>query len=179
MLRLFTLWLWMCSLLTSTVGVSIAHIYCYCKGEGNVALSLPWTPASEEDESCAALGHEAEGCCRVSTEPECAMSAVSCCEAAEVRTCCSQSVEAGWAPEQLPCTSKTVKIYQLKLDLYAPLSWDQLPDLPLWADEVPHFWKCVCPTLCWRKPSNKAPPTALPPPLSGREICIRYEVFRC
>lgn len=177
MLRLLTVWLWMCSLLTSTIGVSVAHIYCYCKGEGAIALSLPLSLDEEGEEDCRALGHDATSCCSRPPAEVCAAAGASCCARAEVPTCCAADDD-GWQPAAHACTSKTVKIYQLKLDLYGPFSWDDLPDLPIWADEAPVFWKCFCPVLCWRQPLNKAPPQA-PPSLSGRQICIRHEVFRC
>ncbi len=178
MLRLFTLWLWMCSLLISTVGISIIHIYCYCKNESAVAFSLPWAPAdAETTEDCAALGHETASCCRAETAPLYAAAEVSCCGPASMPERCG-AAEEGLHPEAHPCTSKTVKIHQLKLDFYSPLSWDKIPELPLWADEVPQFWKCLYPALCWSQPANKAPPEP-PPPLSGKQICIRHEVFRC
>lgn len=177
MFRILTVWLWVCSLLASTIGVSVAHIYCYCKGEGAVAFSLPLSLDAEGEDDCSTLGHETTSCCSKPSADAFAVESISCCARVDAPTCCAADDD-GWQSASHTCTSKTVKIYQLKLDLHGPLSWDHLPDLPLWADEAPVFRKWFCPVLCWQQPLNKAPPEA-PPPLSGRQICIRHEVFRC
>lgn len=181
MLRLLTVWLWMCSLLVSTAGVSVARIYCYCKGEEAIALSLPLAPPNEsESEGCNSLSHaEAAGCFQLPDDTAPTEEANCCVRVAEAGACCAEAEGKGaLCSAAHTCKSKTVKIYQLKLNLYSPLSWDKLPDLPLWVGEAPFLYKCFCPVLCWSTPQNKAPPEP-PPPLSGRQICIRHEVFRC
>jgi hypothetical protein len=177
MLRLFVVGLWMCALLTSTVGVSLVRIYCYCKGESATDLSLPWAYEASEEEGCAALGHKEEACCISSSMPTGEAGKGSCCrENPSGAAACPLDGET--ATISHTCTSKTVKVYHLKIDLHQPLSWELLFNLPLWADEVPNLWKSCRPALCYRQPSNKAPPEP-PPPLSGRQICIRCAVFRC
>ncbi|MCS6930073.1 MAG: hypothetical protein NZM43_11355 [Saprospiraceae bacterium] len=178
MLRFAAVWLWIGSLLISTIGVSVVRIYCYCTGEGAVMFSLALSPEESDEESCAMLGHEEAACCsaqqslaivQLPNEGCCGRSAMDSCPAAKGD---------GWQAGTYPCMSKSVEIHQLKLDVYYPTSLDKLLELPLWADEVPVLRKCFCPALCWRQPLNKAPPKALPA-LSGRQICIRHEVFRC
>ncbi len=177
MFRLLTIWLWICSLLASTIGVGVVHIYCYCKGEGAIVLSLPLSVDEEGEGDCNVLRHEAADCCSKPPADACAAASASCCARVDAPACCAADEE-GWQSASHACTSKAVKIYQLKLDLYGPSLWDHLPDLPLWADEAPVFRKWFCPVLCWQQLLNKAPPEASPP-LSGRQICIRHEVFRC
>ncbi len=176
--RYWVLWLWLCSLLMSTIGISVVKIYCYCKGESAISLSIPWVPTGEEEERCADVVGAAAVCCAAPKPLALGDRPSACCEeVVDAPSCCSQP-EGLHSPSHR-CTDKTVKVVQLHLDLQLPLSWEQVPDLSLWAGEAPLLWECFNPIFdCWQVPLNKAPPRALLVP-SGRDICIRHQLFRC
>ena len=57
MFRHFLISLWIATLLTATVGVSVQSIYCYCTGKTSVAL---FTDLENEDNGCCT---ETQSCC--------------------------------------------------------------------------------------------------------------------
>ncbi len=154
MFRNTILWLWMAALLTSTVGVSVTRIYCYCVGETTYSFF------SEADDACAANGAAEMGDC-------CKTDAPACCTAEEMTD-----------DDAHACTQKTVKVFQMKADFLVGHPLDKTFDFPFWADELPGYRNLYRPGVCCITPSNKAPPKP-PPPLSGRMICVRHELFRC
>lgn len=154
-MRTLTLWLWIAALLTSTVGISVTRIYCYCVGESTYSIF------QEADDACAAdlAQSEEEACCKK-----------------EAPACCAAKKLTG--ADDHACTKKTVKVFQMKADFLVGHPLEKTFDCPLWAEELPEYMQFYRPALCLATPNNKAPP-APPPPLSGRMICVRHELFRC
>ncbi|MBK9338609.1 MAG: hypothetical protein IPM98_19605 [Lewinellaceae bacterium] len=152
MFRTTILWLWMGALLTSTVGISVTRIYCYCVGKTTYSVFV------EPADACAAEPEPTAGACCKSDAPAC---------------CAVESAEGTHT-----CTKKTVQVFQMKADFLVGNPLDKTFDFPFWAGELPVYRKLYHPGLCRAVPSNKAPPKP-PPPLSGRTICLRHELFRC
>lgn len=143
-------WLWALTLSASTMGVSVQQIYCYCMGQTTVGIF-------EAEDACASRPEE-DACCRKS-----------------VRSCCSkpEKSESGHG-----CTSKTTRVFQLKTEFTVEKKGDPLPaasdlapvQVPYLSVVVPQVTKSGYPAF---------PPLTHSPPLSGRQMCIRYGVFRC
>ena len=149
------LWIWIAALLSATVGISVEQIYCYCVGKTTISIFA-----------------EAEDACTLHDRP--AVGSIN--NRCESRSCCNE-VEA-WSSKADTCTKKSVKVFQLQTEYVVgqPLDWSF--DLPIWADEFPEYLKLFRPVVCDAGQANKSPPP-LPPPLSGRMICVRHELFRC
>lgn len=145
----------MFALLSATIGISVEQIYCYCVGKTTFALF-----------------NEAVDACALETG------------AGNPDTCCKEDPPACCAAEELQasddhgCTKKSVKVFQLKTEFLIGHPLDKTFDCPVWAGELPEYFRLLRPVLCEIAPDNKAPP-APPPPLPGRIICLRHEVFRC
>lgn len=154
MRTLITLWLWIAALLTSTVGISVTQIYCYCVGESTYSIF------QEADDACAANQ---------------APAAAACCEKDKPACCVEKGLK---SEDDHACTKKTVKVFQMKADFLIGHPLEKMFDCPLWVEELPEYVCLHHPALCSTAPNNKAPP-APPPPLSGRMICVRHELFRC
>lgn len=148
------IWLWIAALLTSTVGISVTHIYCYCVGESTYSIFR------DAGDACAAIPTPGRGACCENDTPAC---------------CAEKGLTNG---DDHACTKKTVKVFQMKADFLIGHSLEKTFDCPLWAEELPEYVQFYRPALCQAAPSNKAPP-APPPPLSGRMICVQHELFRC
>ncbi len=145
----------MAALLISTTGISVQQIYCYCVGETTYALFL------DAADACDAGATEAGAAC-------CKNAAPGCC-----------TPPADGKPEQTHgCTQKSVRVIQLDADFLVGHSSEKLFDCPAWAEEVPEYLRWFAPAICLNKNATEPAPPA-PPPLSGREICLRYEIFRC
>mgnify|MGYP001166060253 FL=1 len=145
----------MAALLSATVGISVHQIYCYCVGESTYSIF------KEAADACAAGEMmPKEGAC-------CSKDLPSCC-----------SKDGAQDQNQHNCTKKTVKVFQLKTEYLVVQPLDKSFDFPVWADEFPEYLKLYRPAICQATVNNKAPP-APPPPLSGRAICLRHELFRC
>lgn len=153
-MRAFTLWLWIAALLTSTVGISVTQIYCYCVGESTYSIF-----------------QEAEDACAANQAP----TTDACCEKDAPACCAEKGVK---SEDDHDCTKKTVKVFQMKVDFLIGHPLEKMFDCPLWVEELPEYVHWYHPALCSATPNNKAPP-APPPPLSGRMICVRHELFRC
>ena len=153
-MRTLTLWLWIAALLTSTVGISVTQIYCYCVGESTYSIF------QDAEDACAAnQAQKGDACC-----------------ANDTPVCCT---EKGLTNEDdHACTKKTVKVFQMKADFLVGHPLEKIIDYPLWAEDLPEYVRLSSPKICLTAPNNKAPP-APPPPLSGRTICVRHELFRC
>jgi hypothetical protein len=143
-------WLWALTLSASTIGVSVQQIYCYCVGQTTVGIF-------EAEDACAS-GSDTKTCC---TKP--------------VTSCCAK-------PEKKEtshgCTSKTTRLIQLRTE-FIPEKKTELPagfqDIELFAASpvfltVPRF---TSPGI------SRLSAIAHSPPLSGRQLCIRYQIFRC
>ncbi|MFN0014474.1 MAG: hypothetical protein ACKVU2_07990 [Saprospiraceae bacterium] len=153
-MRVFTLWLWIAALLTSTVGISVTQIYCYCIGQSTYSIF-----SNTEDACVVNAGPSNSECCKPS-KPDCC------------------STVADNEENDHACTKKTVKVFQLKADFWAGNQLEKTFDCPIWAAELPEYQHFFPQNTSYSTPNNKAPPSP-PPPLSGRTICLRHELFRC
>lgn len=147
-------WLWLVTLLVSTVGVSVHKIYCYCVGKTAVTLFAAVDPCVFEKKPAGK-----DDCCK--------KDAPACCEKAPKK----DSSKDG-------CTKKTTRFFQLKTEFVASkfefktfdFQWVAEVVAPVWHE--PSFRAALfeAPTF------NKAPP---PPPRSGRAILRHIQSFRC
>ncbi len=149
-------WLWMATLLTATVGVSVQQIYCYCLGKARVSLfSIHDTCAVEERT-------DVSDCCRQQPEqpPE---------------SCCEQNAETCTGEQQGGCMEKSTKVFQLKTEFVVDKPLEKNYDCPLWIEKMPMFRRFLRPVVCETIFTDTSPP----PALSGRDICLRLQIFRC
>jgi len=143
-------WLWMAVLLVSTVGISVHSIYCYCVGESNVSIFF-----AEEDACLSKIQEE-----------------VSCCTKDAAPTCCEADKSHG------DCTDENVTVYQLKTEFLVDQPFVKTFNSPAWVEDLPFFKRFTRTVLCCDTPSL-LPDANAPPSPTGREICIRHELFRC
>lgn len=149
-------WLWIAALSTATVGVSVHQIYCYCQGKSVVSLfSIQNACAAEER-------RDVSDCCRQQASP----TPHSCCER-EKKSCDG---------EQNGCMEKSTKVFQLKAEYVVDHPFEKTFDCPLWIEKMPMFRRYFRPAICETIFTDKSPP---PPSLSGRDICLRLQTFRC
>lgn len=147
-------WLWMAALLTATVGISVHEIYCYCLGR-TTSFAL-FAPAAD-DGDCA-------------VKP----AAAPCCKKDRLPPCCAKAADDA---KDHSCKKKSTQVFQLKTEFLVDKPFEKALDFPLWLEELPFFARPVRSALCDASGLfNKAPP---PLPVSGREICLRHELFRC
>ncbi|TNE52600.1 MAG: hypothetical protein EP344_15655 [Bacteroidetes bacterium] len=154
-IKISLIWLWMAALFTSTVGISVQQLYCFCVGETTFSLF------DEAIDACAGeKAVSADACCKVAPPP--------CCAAEDTV-----------ATDEHGCTKKSVRVLRLNVEYLIGQPLDKTLTYPVTALIAPVWqytfqppWRCS-PTL-----TNKAPPP-LPPCLSGRMISLRHEVFRC
>ena len=152
----FLCWLWIGALLTASVGISVHKLYCYCVGKTTVTLF-----ATGED-ACA----------------ERASATVDCCKkpAADKPSCCREKSDS--APGiHSKCTDEKTEVFQLKEEYLTEHPTVKTLDCPTWLAELPMFKRFFRPALChFERPLLL--PDAAGPPLSGRDICVRDQVFR-
>jgi hypothetical protein len=143
-------WLWALTLSASTVGVSVQQIYCYCVGQTTVGIF-------EAEDACAS-GSDKRDCCTKLASP--------CCTKPEKKE------------ESHGCTSKTTRFIQLRTE-FIPEKKTELP--AGFADIDPFLIVTAFPPV--RFVSQQHSPSSIAvshsPPLSGRQLCIRYQIFRC
>ena len=154
-LKISIVWLWVAALLSATVGISVHQIYCYCVGETTYSIF------KEAGDACAA--------------GEMILPVKDCCSK-DQPSCCSK--DEGQEQDHHDCTKKSVKVFQLKTEYLVVQPLEKTFDFPVWADEFPEYLRLYRSVVCDATIKNKAPP-APPPPLSGRAICLRHELFRC
>lgn len=148
-------WLWMAALLTATVGVSMHHIYCYCAGKSTVSLFTlddACTPGERTD---------ASGCCRKPVNKP-------------VHSCCSQDKDA-CSGEHDGCMEKSTRVFQLKTEFVVDKPFEKTFDCPQWIEKMPVFRRYLRSVVCEVVTFDKPPPVSL----SGRDICLRLQTFRC
>jgi hypothetical protein len=142
-------WFWLFALLTSTIGVSVHAIYCYCTQKTTFTLF--------ENVKCKNELNKADCCSKT------------------VKSCCAKPEKS--APKK-PCTKKTTKVFQLKTEFtcsdFNLQSFDfeaidittfklaYLFSFPIVADAATYF--------------NKAPP---PLPLLGKFIRLNICSLLC
>lgn len=144
----------MAALLTASVGVSVQQIYCYCMGVTTVSL------LSAEDACADPKRPDAPACCQK--------------EESEAASCCEQKHDA-CAGEHDGCMEKTTKVFQLKTEFVVDKPFEKTFDCPLWIEKMPVFRRYFRPVVCEANILNQPQP----PPLSGRDICVRLQTFRC
>lgn len=149
--------LWIAALLSSTVGVSVQRIYCYCIGQTSVAFF------ATSEGGCYLKGHAVDLPC-------CAKKSTS-----QYSGCCKKK-EAS-AETQRGCTKKTTQVFQLRTEFLVDKPFEKSFDWPAWSDEIHVFKYLSCEMWCGVCLPNKPPPGS--PPLSGRTICLRHQLFLC
>jgi hypothetical protein len=143
--------MWMTALLTSTVGISVHRIYCYCLGQTTVSIF-----SSGKDACAEQLPASGDSCC-LSQE-------ASCCES----SCLTPASGQG-------CSDSSTEVLQLKTEFLVEHPAGLNIDCPAWVDDLPLFRRFFKPVLCdVVRPDLPDPP----PPLSGRALCQRYQIFR-
>lgn len=145
-------WLWVAALLTATMGISVQQIYCYCAGKTSISIFV-----IQDGDSCAAAKTDSGSCCPV---PE------------KVHSCCEKGPYAPGKSHE--CNHKSTRVFQMKPEFVVENPFENSFDGPLWMSEVPMFRHFVRPVLCTTEPVPLAPP-----PLSGRDICLRHQVSLC
>ncbi len=148
-------WLWMVALLTATFGISVQQIYCYCVGTTTVALFAAEDPCTIDAKNADS------GCC---AKPK----------SSPAHSCCEKGAGAD-LKEKDGCMKKSIKVFQLKTEFVVDKPLDKSFDCPLWLQEMPLFKRSLRPAVCGVSLLNKPPP----PTLSGRDICLRHQLFRC
>lgn len=146
-------WLWIAALLTATVGISVQQIYCYCVGKTSVSFFNAEDACALEDQA------EMPGCCEKPGQ--------------DVPSCCQKGAED--PDKDHDCTHKSTKVFQLKTEFVVDKPFEKSLDCPLWMQELPMFRRFFRPAICAAFQCQHPPP----PPLSGREICLRHQLFRC
>lgn len=145
----------MVALLTATVGVSVQQIYCYCLGKTTVALFVAEDACASDDQA------ESPACC---TKPVPRPTAP-----------CYQKNGHNGLKNHDGCMEKSTKVFQMKTEFVVDKPFEKPLDGPFWMPEMPMFRHFFRSAVCEAKILNKAPP----PPLSGRDICLRHQLFRC
>ena len=144
--------IWVSALLIATFGVSVEQVYCYCTGKTRMAWMV-------EDMGC----QRTASATTVKTQ--------SCC--AKKKTAhakCHKENKQG-------CTKRTTYVFQLKTEYEVAQPEFKKLDVPVF--ELP---AAVLPAFLFALPRIEKEVYAandLPPPLSGRAICVRHGIFRC
>jgi hypothetical protein len=148
-------WIWAVALLSSTAGVSMHQVYCYCVGKTTVSFF-------KAEDSCHMDELEAQlsDCCK---KPE----------PAKTASCCDKPSE-----KEDGCTKKTTLVFKLKTEYevkssdFKKLDFGKTVVQPAvfsantrWSLQETQTW-----FHCFDRP---------PPAMSGRMICLRHGVFRC
>lgn len=154
-IRTSFVWLWMAALLSATVGMSVRQVYCYCTGKTQVSFFSLQASALEKkltralNECCAKKEHQSKP------------------------ACCPQT-----ALKNQGCTKKSTQYVQLKTELdiqgldYKKLDGGKQDVL------LPDFLLLHFPVEA-SEHSEILGIESLPPPLSGRMICVRHGLFLC
>lgn len=148
-------WLWIAALLTATVGISVERIYCYCLGETTISFFAGEDPCTEKR-------NDDSGCCPKQNAPS-------------PKSCCEKDTEACNAIKHDGCTEKSTKVFQMKTEFVVDKPFEKTFDCPLWLREMPTLRRYFAPVVCQYIFSD----TPQPPPLSGRDICLRHQLYRC
>lgn len=164
-------WLWIAALLTATTGVSIERIYCYCLGQTSIALF-------GTQECCEGKGAVAaqKSCCAQRETV-----ALSCCAKTGIVDCVLEGLP--MTPDSqiasfsdAGCTHKTTNVFQLHTEYLPEKKSGFELDYPLWFREMPFIRRLTRPVIC---EAHIIPAYPKPPPISGRNLCVRYQIYRC
>lgn len=153
--KLSLVWLWMTAVTIATVGISVHRIYCYCLNETSFSLFEATDPC---DAAHAAPADEPASCC-----------------SKDKMSCCSKPDDGASVDGEHGCMDESTEIFQLKGDFWLQKSPDLKLEYPVWFEEAPLFKRFVRPALCQVQPERQYRP---PPPLTGRAICQRHQIFR-
>lgn len=148
-------WLWIAALLTATVGVSVQRIYCYCAGATTISLFDSKGACTEDPQK------DKSDCCQESPS-------------LPISPCCDQTAETCTSGEDAGCMEKSTKVFQLKTEFVVDKPFEKTFDCPLWMEKMPMFRHYFRPALCEAVSFIKHPPAP-----SGRDICVRHQLFRC
>lgn len=164
-------WLWIAALLTATIGVSMERIYCYCLGQTSIALF-----GVQEWRDDTVSGVATNACCAKRET-----SSLSCCAKTGVTDCALEGLTpATDAPHfgfsDAGCTHKTIKVFQLHTEYLQEKQSGFELDYPLWFREMPFIRRLTRPVICG---AQITPVYPKPPPISGRNLCVRYQIYRC
>ncbi len=144
----------MVALVIATIGVSVQQMYCYCLGKTTtslVTLRATTVPAKHEEPSA---------CCKKESAPK-----PSCC----VKKTVSSKKGQG-------CTKKTTQVFQLKTEFLVDHPFEKSFDFPLWINDFPMLRRMTRPVICDASIFHQALP---PPPVSGRDLCLRHHLCLC
>ncbi|HLP96416.1 MAG TPA: hypothetical protein VK168_20375 [Saprospiraceae bacterium] len=153
--KISLVWLWALALVSSTAGVSIHQVYCYCVGETTVSL------------------FEAEDACHMQ---EMMANVAECCKKPAPqapKSCCEKP-----AQKDDGCTKKTTRVVKLKADYEVSNTGLKKLDSTKWCF-LPVFQAFEPALQPVARPLEISRFDRPPPPLSGRMICVRHGVFRC
>lgn len=176
----WTVWLWMAAVLTATVGVSVERLYCYCLGEARIALFTKVSDTCQDKNANTA--HRAMACCDRRDQQQNSRG-LTCCALVKGETpvgCDPLNKSNGdvsvpaWS--DAGCVHKSCQYHQWQAEglLDKQDSWKF--DFPCWFKESPFFRHFTRPVLCQ---TTKSPRLTHAPPLSGRERCVLYHIYRC
>jgi hypothetical protein len=156
-------WLWAASLIIATTGISLHQIYCFCVGKRSVSIFHQPQDACLQDNTCTGGSSQ---------------SGYNCCKrkAPTTNICCKKDSS---LDHDGSCARKTTQFFKLKTELQSPQceQFDYIKSTySLEALPVHERYLAILPN------TNRllaAASTDLPPPISGRSICLRYGVIRC
>lgn len=148
----------MASLLVATTGISLQQIYCYCLSRTTTLQVTSGAFGSGSD----GLEVKKAACCQKDSIP----SKPACCKK---KTASASKNDRG-------CTKKTTKVFQMKTEFLVDKPVEKVFDFPLWINDFPILRRMSRPVICEAIIFHRALP---PPPLSGRDVCLRHELARC
>lgn len=156
------LWLWLFSVPVATVGIPMYEVYCFCLGKTQMALFVSADPCATHQSNTTA-----NTCCKQPADT-CPLGA-----AVEKPDCCAGKFK---ARDKHSCTKKTLKVLQFKskylVGALSALDVDWIA--PPLSGTHPFF------TQIWIAQDQPLPaPPQPPPPLSGRDRCVRHQLFLC
>ena len=149
-------WLWIAALLSATIGVSVQQMYCYCIGATTISFFTPVDACATDQRTDDSV------CCPKPSLPP-------------VQSCCDRPADTCSAGEHDGCMEKSTKVFQLKTEFVVDKPFEKTLDCPLWIEKMPVFRRFFRPALCDVGTFSKPPP----PALSGRDISLRHQLFRC
>jgi len=161
--HIWFLWLWLLTLPVAAIGVPLYAVYCACLKETTLALF-------QIDDPCTAAHVEVAPASASCCAPKAARCAAPGLPGAS--SCCS-----GGDPDH-QCTQTTVVM--AKLDASFLVEAVALPDLDGFIVEWPPIQLCCLTDVAVLTDKEDAlPMPPRPPPLSGREICVRHQLYLC
>jgi hypothetical protein len=154
-LKKYLVWAWMVALFTATVGVSVQQIYCYCLNK----TTISWFAGDDA--------------CRVKETAE--TKTASCCRKQRA-SCCEKRAHKEHPGK--PCTKKTTRVFQLKTEFVLEKQVEKQENQYFEAPVIVQISNLIHFSTPKDAEIVQTPPKP-PPPLSGRNICLRHQHFRC